>query len=244
MELHLNPDLNPKALADAYKTNKRGQVLDILPKDQAEAVYQCLSAETPWWFQYYGPGGERVKIPPEKFNAMPQEEKAAAFNHILSTAATQFQYMYYFFPIMQSIERGENPGFLLHRVNAFLNSEPVLDLVREITGIQEVVRADSMATKFIGNCFLHSHLDQREGGNRRVAYVLNMTRKWDPNWGGYLQFYNDDYNIEQSFMPRFNTLNLFTVPQGHSVATVPPFCPGERLSVVGWFRDNTGPDND
>jgi Rps23 Pro-64 3,4-dihydroxylase Tpa1-like proline 4-hydroxylase len=41
----------------------------------------------------------------------------------------------------------------------------------------------------------------------------------------------------KGFIPRFNALNLFTVPQRHNVSAVPPVAPVDRFSITGWFGD-------
>lgn len=236
MPFHLNEKLDATALAAGFRENRYLQIKNIFPQDQAEEIHTCLSRETPWGFQYYGPQG-RVKLTEEEFNALPQEKRAGVYQHIFQTAPTQFQYMYFFYPLTKSYQSGENPDFPLHKFFALMNSEPVLDFIKKVTGIPELVRADALCSKYLGNCFLQGHMDKREDNTRRVAYVLNMTKNWDPNWGGYLQIFNENSNIEKSFMPTFNALNIFAVPRPHSVGVVPPFCPGERLSIAGWFRD-------
>ena len=39
------------------------------------------------------------------------------------------------------------------------------------------------------------------------------------------------------FVPRFNTLSIFTVPQFHAVSCVAPYAPMGRLAITGWFQD-------
>ena len=67
---------------------------------------------------------------------------------------------------------------------------------------------------------------------------MNFTAgDWRPEWGGYLQFFDDEGDVVQAFRPRFNSLNLFAVPQPHAVSFVPPFAPLGRYAITGWFRD-------
>jgi len=47
--------------------------------------------------------------------------------------------------------------------------------------------------------------------------VFNLTRKWRPDWNGYLQFFDENGNGSTACRPAFNTLNLFGVPQPHAV---------------------------
>ena len=61
--------------------------------------------------------------------------------------------------------------------------------------------------------------------------------EWRPDWGGYLNFYDDEGDVVAGYKPRFNALNLFAVPKKHNVTYVPPFAPVGRFAITGWFRD-------
>ncbi len=50
-----------------------------------------------------------------------------------------------------------------------------------------------------------------------------LTMNWRADWGGFMQFYANDFNIELGLLPRFNALNMFLPPQEHSVSSVTPF---------------------
>lgn len=119
-----------------------------------------------------------------------------------------------------------------------LNTPEVLDLVREITGVPELLKADAQATLFAPSHFLGLHTDEHKGQSWRIAYVLNLAPdNWHPNWGGYLQFFDDDGNIIFGWRPRFNVLNLMAVPCPHAVSYVTPYAPPGRIAITGWFRD-------
>ena len=76
-----------------------------------------------------------------------------------------------------------------------------------------------------------------------VAAVTATTGSpiWDRDWGGLLQFFDAEDNIEAAFKPSFNTLNIFTVPQHHSVSMVATYVQAQRLAVTGWFRSDEPP---
>ena len=76
------------------------------------------------------------------------------------------------------------------------------------------------------------HLDRkREWRWRRLVEAL-VAR----DIGGLLLFDGEDGHIERGFTPSFNALNLFTVPQPHSVSRVAPFAANRRYSITGWLR--------
>jgi len=43
-------------------------------------------------------------------------------------------------------------------------------------------------------------------------------------------------NVTRAFTPGFNILNLFRVPQPHSVSWVNDLAPSPRYAVTGWLR--------
>jgi Rps23 Pro-64 3,4-dihydroxylase Tpa1-like proline 4-hydroxylase len=113
-----------------------------------------------------------------------------------------------------------------------------MDLVRAITGTPELIKADAQATLYAPQQFLSVHNDEHASAGRRIAYVLNLcAEEWRPEWGGYLLFHDDDGDVIAGFRPRFNALNLFAVPQRHSVSFVAPFAAMARYAITGWFRD-------
>jgi len=235
MRFNLNDKLDISALAAAYGNKGYIQIKDILLPSQAEELHTCLAKDTPWGLFYFRDGQEE-RIPPEDFEKLAIDKKQEIFQYIFQTASHDYQFMFFYYPIMKSVQAKVNPGFTLHQWLAFLNTEPVLEFVRTVTGIPDIIRADAVATKFTGNGFLHCRRDHQEGKTRRVAYVMNLTKGWKPDWGGYLQVFDDNLNVEHAFKPAFNCLNMFTVPRDHSVSTVPPFVLAERLSLTGWFH--------
>lgn len=236
MDLKLSDKLDINALAAQYAVNKRGQVRDWLTPEGADRIWQCLMHETKWGL-VYNRGEEPVQLSHEQVRSLKPEDHQNIAREVYSRAQNGYEYLYYFYSILESYQSGKNREFFLHRVLEFLNSEPVLDFVRKLTGIPEIIKADAHATLYQKSCFLHRHLDEHSGQGWRAAYVMNFTKDWNPNWGGFLNFYDDDMNVEEAFIPVYNAFNIFTVPKFHSVGFVPMFCPGVRLSITGWFMD-------
>jgi Rps23 Pro-64 3,4-dihydroxylase Tpa1-like proline 4-hydroxylase len=70
----------------------------------------------------------------------------------------------------------------------------------------------------------------------RIENVLGLSKAWHPDWGGLLQFYEEDGTPGDAWIPHFNCLNLFDIRHIHSVTYVTPFAGEPRLSLTGWFR--------
>lgn len=79
--------------------------------------------------------------------------------------------------------------------------------------------------------------DDIDGPKKRIAaYVLNLTHDWSVEWGGILNFLDEDGHIAEGYVPRFNALNVFDVGVPHFVSYVAPYAQAPRLSITGWLR--------
>jgi len=127
------------------------------------------------------------------------------------------------------------PDTPLGRLSVLLASTKALDAVRAITGAATFDNAFAHATEHRPGHYLTRHLDDPKGEHRRFAFVLGLTRRWDPDWGGLLQFYDDRMQATDPLSPGYNTLDLFDVRHAHAVTYVAPFAQAPRLAVSGWF---------
>ena len=112
----------------------------------------------------------------------------------------------------------------------------VLDFMRKLTGEAAIRKADSYASMYLPGHFLTTHDDRHDKHDRVAAYVFSMNKVWEKDWGGHLAFFDDNGNINDAFIPSFNTLNMFLIPQWHSVQLVTPFAAANRTSYLGWLH--------
>ena len=124
-------------------------------------------------------------------------------------------------------------GTLLDACAEALNSSATLALVGELTGT-EVRSFRGDATRYLPGHFLTTHNDGRRHGTRVLAFVLNLS-DWHIDWGGLMLFHDGHGDAKCAWTPRFNSANLFSVPQFHSVSCVTPLARAPRLTVSGWF---------
>ncbi len=68
--------------------------------------------------------------------------------------------------------------------------------------------------------------EQRETMARQL---IGFTSEWRADSGGVLQFIDRDGHIAAGYVPKFNVLNLFRVPQKHGVSYVTPAAVKARL---------------
>jgi Rps23 Pro-64 3,4-dihydroxylase Tpa1-like proline 4-hydroxylase len=235
----VNPATDRAAAAARFARDGRVQLRDFLTAPAASTIHRILSRETPWGLAWQaasdGPHGLRR----HELAALSPAQRSEVSGKIgQAMRGRDYAFSYSQYRILDAyLERWrEHEG--LDLLIEHINSEPLLDLVREVTGMAELRKADAQATLYAPGQFLAMHDDSHVAEGWRVAYVMHFCAEdWRPDWGGYLLFYDEQGDVVAGFRPRFNAINLFRVPQKHNVSFVPPFAPVGRFAITGWFRD-------
>lgn len=237
--LDINPNLDRKALARRFAADRRVQIRDVLTEESARNVHAILARQTPWGIAWHAGADGPHNVPQPKLKTMPREEMGALQQKLgAALRGRDYGFLYAQYPMVHAYLEGWAPGGPHEAIVELINDAPFMAFVREVTGMTDLVKADAQATLYAPNQFLALHDDSHVAEGWRVAYVLNMcVEDWRPEWGGYLNFYDEEGDVVQGFKPRFNALNLFAVPQKHNVTFVPPFAPIGRYAITGWFRN-------
>lgn len=236
----LNPRLDRHAARASVDASGRAHVPAVLEPASAARIAAALNAEPRWALSVHV-GGKHREL---DAGAMPTVDDASrrAFEAAVHADAREgFAYLYENYPLYDFARGGKLTSPELEELVRFLNGAEFLGLSREITGYADIAFADAQATRFRPGHFLTQHTDDVPGKNRRAAYVLNLTPRWRPDWGGQLLFFSPDGHVTGGFTPTYNALNIFTVPALHSVAVVAPFADAPRLSITGWLRAGEEP---
>lgn len=235
MDLHVNRDLDLAAFRQRFRAQGHVQVPEPFAPEDAERLHRCLAGEVPWGFAWFDGGPRYLRA--EQLKTLTAEEGRALDRQIRTRAREDYQYAYGTYPMLDAYLGRWDEVPLLDGFLEALNSEPVLELIRGLTGLDRVIKADAQATRFGPGQFLRRHVDTSPPDQEwLVAYVYNLTPEWQPDWGGYLQFLDADDDIARGLKPRFNALNLLAVPQPHLVGQVSTFAGAARYAVTGWFR--------
>ena len=235
----INPAIDRLAAARAFARDRRVQVRDLLTEAAARTVHRVLSRETPWGLAWHAGEDGPHSLRRRELAAAPPAEMAAVSAKVAASARSRdYAFAYAHYPILTAYQERWGEHEALDLLMEHINAEPMMELVREVTGIPQLVKADAQATLYGPNHFLALHDDSHVAQGWQVAYVMNFCAEdWRPEWGGYLMFYDEEGDAVAGFKPRFNALNLFRVPQNHNVSYVPPFAPLGRYAITGWFRD-------
>lgn len=235
VRFQLDPRIEPASLSPIFRRARRLHIPGILRHDGAEALYRHLATEPRWSLVLHDGDGVREATPQLREKLGPQMEAEAAATAYRG-AREGFNFLYEHRRVSENpSERALDPSLLARFVD-FLNSDAFIGFARTLTGINDIAWADAQATRYRGGHFLTTHDDQTDLKTRRAAYVLNLTPGWKVDFGGLLQFIDEDGHVAEGYVPRFNALNIFTVPQLHNVSMVTPCAVGARYSVTGWLR--------
>lgn len=232
--LFLNPDLDLPALARDYVTNGRVRVPHLLAEDGVEAFYYHLTGRDDWWHLINTADGV-LELDRAASAAMSAKRRAALDRDVYARGHEGFQYRYQALRV-PDLDDTEDEDDLLAEFARLMSSAPMLAMLRAVTGCTELAFTDGQATAYGPGDFLTGHDDDVPGKDRLAAYVFGMTPRWKPEWGGLLLFHGQNEATVAGHVPRFNMLDLFAVPQRHSVSLVSPSAPGPRYAVTGWLR--------
>jgi len=235
LRFRLNPNLDPAHLAERFAENGRAHIAGFLEASSAEAFFQLLKNRGDWRL-IVNQDDKTFDLDRAAQVAMSEPQRQALEQAVYAGARYGFQFRYEAIRVPDGEAERARMDDALGNFASFLSSPDVVAFLRQVTGKPGIDFADAQATAYGPGHFLTAHDDDVEGKQRHAAYVFNLTPTWRVDWGGLLLFHGADGHIERGFTPSFNALNLFAVPQPHSVSMVAPFAAYRRYSVTGWLR--------
>jgi len=232
----LNPNLDAAELAERFREDGRIRIENILDESIAERVRSASRSDVPYEFVSHL-DGKNVAIPSKEManfdDAQMQEFRAK----LMDAASRGIGFFYCGYMMARKLDDASNDNLkFLHSVFEYLNGEEMLSFVSSITGRDDLKSADAQFTRYTPGQFLTRHRDDVTNEERRLGYVLAFSKNWHPDWGGLLQFFEDDGTPRDAWAPMFNSMSLFDIRHVHSVTFIAPFAAEPRLSLTGWFR--------
>ena len=228
---YINARLDADEICRCMARDGRVLARDFFEPEVVEALSRAVDA-IDWALSYRDAEGDRM-LTGQQLRSLSSQQRAILSQGIHAGAEREFQFSLSTHSMVHSAERGDVD--LLARFVRWMADEPFLSLMRRLSGIDDIGRVYAQATMYSRGSFLLAHDDHVETEDRRIAYVINLTRNWRPDWGGLLHFTDAQGNVIDSFYPHFNSVSLFTVPQTHFVSYVPPFAGADRFAITGWL---------
>ena len=230
----ISNELDVERWRHALAVRTRIQIPGFLQDAAAEALSRELSERVPWQLAERSGGVSRT-TPRGAYPA--DADYADLLQRGYAQAAHNYQFAYDSYLLVKAAKEGWDPDLLAHRVLEFLNAPDFIEFARYLGDDPDITHVTAQCTRYRPGQYLmpHEDVDQEEGEGRRYAFVINLTRDWRPDWGGQLQFIDPDGGITDTFLPRWNALSLFRVPQRHQVTFVSPWAAQPRHAITGWW---------
>lgn len=233
IDLALHPAIAVAATKACFEATGRVRLQPFLRDTDAAQLHAHLR-ERDDWRQVVNSGDKVFELDRATRAAMTPAQHAALDAAVDAGAREGFQHRYESLRLPDG-DAPPTPGE--DRLAAFprwLSHGPACDLLRAVTGA-EFAFADGQATAYAPGDFLTGHDDAVAGKRRVAAYVLGLTPVWRVEWGGLLLFHRERDDVA-GVLPGYNSLDLFAVPQLHSVSRVTPSAPFRRYAITGWLR--------
>lgn len=237
VQLGINPRVRARDFTAIYAAQGCVQVPEFLEPRAAEAL-AGLVRTLPWRLVVQVSDEQNMLLTREQLSAMSPQELKQLDDGIRERAARGIGYTYLTYPLIQARIENWDPGHPMHDFTDFMNSGEVLDFARTLIGEADLTKVDAHASNYGPRHYLTRHVDEGAHGERRAAYTIGLSPDWDPDWGGLLLFFDDDFNVSRGLLPRFNTLTVFDGRLPHSVSGISAFAPRARISIAGWFRND------
>ena len=139
----------------------------------------------------------------------------------------------------------------------FLNSEPFLMFLQELTGIEETLMPDPYfegggchQTKPGGFLKIHADFNKHKdtGLDRRLNVLVYLNKDWKDEYGGHFELWDREMtHCVKKVRPDFNTLAMFnTTDFSYHGLPNPLTCPPDRSrkSVALYYYTNGRPDHE
>ncbi|NDK38914.1 2OG-Fe(II) oxygenase [Pseudoxanthomonas gei] len=230
----ISNDLQLAPHRDRLLARGRVQIPGFLQEASAQRLRHCLQNEVRWETSLRSdrpsPLGDADLV------TLDEVQRRQLQQSMYRNARDEFAFVFDRYRMIDARRDGLDPGLVLHVVVDFLNSPAFLEFARELTGDKAIRMVSAIAARYRQGDFLNRHNDKAGDEDRAFAYVINLSREWQADWGGLLEFLADGQEVVETFTPRWNSLSLFRVPQAHQVSLVSPWAREDRYSITGWFR--------
>jgi hypothetical protein len=233
----INPGLDPDKLGEVFRIRRRLHIVGWLNVAAAEALYHSLN-EYREWSSFLTGNGRMYEAPFEVRSKYTDEHEQELVN-LANASARQDGFAYTYDASRrvspQTAARARDPLLLLNFAG-FVNSGVFTEFVRRVTGIEEIAYIDVQAMRLRSGHFITFRDTTPFADKERKCsafFSYNLTPEWKPEWGGLLEFRGQEGHLVEAYIPCFNCLDIFALPQGHWVSVVSPFASGPSYSVSG-----------
>jgi SM-20-related protein len=230
-----NQFLDRAAHAQTLQDGGLVKIPDFLPSATAERLHRHLQQDVAWDLAYSEQGQGRLLTSAQIAQMTPAQIRQTVDSAFREDQG-RFRFIYNTMRVVESWQQREFPHHPLYDFAEAVHRPDSLRVLRELTGHDNIQRLSVIAARYLPGHFLTPHDDDDAHEGREVTWILNLTRDWQPEWGGLLHLMDAEGRaITDSFVPAFNTLILFKPPRWHFVSQVANFARQPRYTLTGWM---------
>jgi len=237
-DLYLRPDIDFEGYAEAYAETGIVQIPDIFAEPAARYLAQLFREQIAWRLIATDERDNPVQFTQDQWRALGEAERRRVMQGALARARENRGFLYNGYQMIEAYLGRRDQGHPIHTLTEFLNGPDWLGLGQAVLRNPAITKADAHATLYAPGHYLTRHTDLGEVRERRAAYVIGLTERWEADWGGLLLFLDERGDVVRGYAPRFNVVTIFDVEKVHLVTQVSNFAGAGRYSVAGWFRDD------
>lgn len=230
--------INSEILNSLSDANKRQYdeygsvtIYNFLEQEHAEALETHLGKIPNYrWHGAYFPDGAGLAA---KVTCVPENDDSAIMHLDLARKAMReggFSYHFY-----RTTDDHARCGCAECNFREWIVSQSANSFFSGITGRTYDTANGMFVSRYDPGCFLTPHTDPDHGD---IGFVYNLTRDWNPQWGGLLHFMSSDGTIGKVCVPVFNSMTIFNISSGgqsHYVSEVVAGLGRSRYAVTGWL---------
>jgi Rps23 Pro-64 3,4-dihydroxylase Tpa1-like proline 4-hydroxylase len=212
-----------------FNKSKKLKINNFFKNEFANSLYNNVLLEKNWTL---ATGINEIKYEKSIIPKFEKINKNQINNVNKSFGDDNFTYIFY-----RGMNNNLNISYNEFIIRKIFNSAYFIDFLNEITNLNLTKLNTLFLSKYNSGSFLSPHSDR---GNGKLAFVMNISKNWKPQYGGILHFLNEDRtDIIESFVPEFNSFIIFQVPENtgipHFVSHVAPNVKYSRYSITGWY---------
>ncbi len=229
----INPNLNPAKYSGLFQTLGIVSIPNFLDAKFVEKYYNFLEKEMneEWWYLSGFCQDEKKIIE----NTAENQDKILEVKKLANQDFVDNKFSYVFYRTYNN--HWSDCDCPECNFRSTVNSPEFLIMINKITGMNLQKNNELFVSRYGENCFLTVHNDN---GNGKIAFVINMTKDWLPQFGGnFCLLKHNRKQIRKLVSPQFNSLTIFKIPQPdgipHYVSHVISGVKQYRYAISGWF---------
>jgi SM-20-related protein len=223
-------------LRTEYRNANEGFVYipEVLDDTFAEALHRQLLSSPSWGLRLCM--GDNIQgLAPSDWQCTSPSERSELAQGCYRRAATGFAFLRQeIWPQSNTeIAMAESDKPLAH-LDRLLRSHEFLAFCASVVGVSSLEITESAFVRYGPGDFYAFTVGPPS--KAEFGFFLDLTRAWNPEWGGLTEFLDLVGDVERAYIPSFNGLCLYSLRRHSCISHVAAFARAMRYSICGKLR--------